>query len=153
MPPSGILLYLLDKLYQDLITRLGLTIGMSIVWRWIEYFNLIKFGKIMYLLWNKRWTLIHCQSLRKTESVNNMLRYKLNYLPMCHSLQRNCFGLFSKLIRSNQHKTVSLWRRGINLTNEIQPQPLNVHNLIIGCNNAAGTNWTLPNCWHSSHSL
>ena len=154
MPPPGFLLYLLlDKLYQDLIARLGLTIGLSIVWRWIEYLDLTKFGKITYLLWNKGWALICCQSLRNTKSMNNMLRNKLNYLPMCHILQRNCFSPFSEVIRSNQYEAMSLWRRGLIWPMKSNPQHLNGHGLIIGCNNAADTNWTLPNRWYSSHPL
>ena len=151
---SWIFFYLLlDELYQDFITRLDLIIGLSIVWRWSKYLNLVRFGKITYLLWDKRWTLIRRQSLGNTESINNIFCNKLNYLPVCHILQRNHFGPLSKVNRSNQHEAMPLWRRGLIWPIKSNPQPLNGHGLIIECNNVAGTNWISPNLWHSSHPL
>ena len=144
MPPPRIFFYLLlDKFDQNLITKLSLSIGLSIVWRWIEQLNLVKFGKGTHLLWYKWRTLIRRQSLWNTEYMNNMLSNKLNYLLMCHILQRNCpfseiicsvinsitslcvnyllMCPFSEIICSNQHEAMPLWRWRINLPNKIQP--------------------------------
>ena len=154
MPPPRILFYfLLDELYQDFITRLGLNIGLSIVWRWIEYLNLIRFGKIMHLLWNKWWDLIHCQSLRNAESMNNMFCNKLNHLFMCHILQRNRFSPFSEVIYSNNMNWCPFEEGGLISPIKSNPHPRNGHGLIIGCNNAVGTNCISPNRWCSSHPL
>ena len=112
---------LLDKFDQNLVTWLGLSIGLSIIWRWIEQLDLVRFDKCTHLLWYEWRTLIRSQSLRNTKSMNNMLSYKLNHLSMCHILQRNGFGPLSKIIRSNQHEAMPLWRWRINLSNKIQP--------------------------------
>ena len=59
--------------------------------------------RLRYINWGAKERQ-HCQSLWNAESMNNMLSNKLNYLLMCHILQRNRFGPFSKVIRSNQHE-------------------------------------------------
>ena len=154
MPPLRIFFYLLlDKFDQNLVTWISLTIGLSRVWRWIEQLNFVRFGKCRHLLWYKWRTLICCQSLWNIESMNNMLCNKLNHISMYHILQRNYFGPFSKIIHSNQHEAMPLWRWRINLPTKFNPQPRNGHGLIIGCINAAGTNYKSPNRWHSSHPL
>ena len=40
--------------------------------------------------------------------MDNMFCNKLNYLPMCHILQRNRFGPLSEVICSNQYEAMSL---------------------------------------------
>jgi hypothetical protein len=51
---------------------------------------------------------IGSQYLRDIESMYNILTNKLNYLCMCHILQRNNPSLFTEVIRSNQDKAVSI---------------------------------------------
>ena len=154
MPPPRIFFYLLlDKFDQNLITRLGLSIGLSIVWRWIEQLNLLRFGKGTHLFWYKWRTLIRCQSLWNAKSINNMLGNKLNYLFMCHILQRNRFGPFSEIIRSNNTKRCPFEGGGLICPMKSNPQPRNGHGLIIEYINAVGTNCKSPNRWHYSHLL
>jgi uncharacterized protein YqgQ len=51
--------------------------------------------------------LIRSQSLWDAESMNDMLCDELNYFYMCHILQRNNFGPFREIIRSNQHEAMT----------------------------------------------
>jgi hypothetical protein len=51
MPPLGILLdLLLDELDSSLITRLGLAIGLSVVWQRTKEFDLKRLGKFTDLI-------------------------------------------------------------------------------------------------------
>jgi hypothetical protein len=54
MPPIGVPLdLLLDYLYWSLVTRLGLTIGLSILWQRIKEFDLKRLSKFMDLIKHK----------------------------------------------------------------------------------------------------
>ena len=77
--------------------------------------------------------------------MNNMLSYELNHLSMCLIIQRNRFGPFSEIIRSNQHEAMPFKDGGLICPIKSNPQPRNGHGLIIGCNDAAGTNYKSPN--------
>lgn len=70
-------------------------------------------------LWNKWYTLICSQRLRKAKPMNNIPCDKINYLLMCHILERNNLFPLSKIMCSHPHKTFSFWWRSY-LPNKIK---------------------------------
>jgi hypothetical protein len=61
-----------------------------------------------------------------------MLLDKVNHVLGCHCLHRDCFNPLGKIVHRHHYELMTFagWR--INLADQIDPQPLNGHGLIIG---------------------
>ena len=70
----------LDNLNENLIRCLTLSIGLSIVRRWINQLETCTSSKVFKLLGCKRLSLISCNGLRDSKSINNMLSNELNHI-------------------------------------------------------------------------
>lgn len=60
-------------------------------------------------------------SFQCVESMYDMLSNELNYLLMCHILQRNHSSSLCKVTHNNQNKIMPLRRWGMYLHNEVEP--------------------------------